>query len=388
MKGKNLIVISIILASTLGGTALAKGGNVEECKYESGKNYLMENYVEEKHSYKFPNKYQNEFEKITFDAEVIVENVRELKSFYKCNAKPQRINRDKALKKFLGKENIKKVYESEEDVKGETTSVSYEGENGNTISFGNIPSSCNYRKNGLSKYLLNSFRLQSKDSRYNADKFSLDKEFEFSTREEAFNKIRKTLTDIGIEIGSNYKAYSLDYKTMRDEEYVMDVNGNEDRSKYKPSWTEEDNAYYFVINQDYEKLPTYHPYFNVFKSKEESNAPIQVVYSKNGIEYLEIENVVDFSSKNSEVEILPFENIIESINNKAFLNEDDRTFKVTKMELEYMVDTYNGRKDGIYKVRPIWMADVEEVNKEYKCEFPIIIDAATGEIIENYCENF
>lgn len=388
MKGKNLIVISIILASTLGGTALAKGGNVEECKYESGKNYLMENYVEEKHSYKFPNKYQNEFEKITFDAEVIVENVRELKSFYKCNAKPQRINRDKALKKFLGKENIKKVYESEEDVKGETTSVSYEGENGNTISFGNIPSSCNYRKNGLSKYLLNSFRLQSKDSRYNADKFSLDKEFEFSTREEAFNKIRKTLTDIGIEIGSNYKAYSLDYKTMRDEEYVMDVNGNEDRSKYKPSWTEEDNAYYFVINQDYEKLPTYHPYFNVFKSKEESNAPIQVVYSKNGIEYLEIENVVDFSSKNSEVEILPFENIIESINNKAFLNEDDRTFKVTKMELEYMVDTYNGRKDGIYKVRPIWMADVEEVNKEYKCEFPIIIDAATGEIIDNYCENF
>ena len=388
MKGKNLIVISIILASTLGGTALAKGGNVEECKYESGKNYLMENYVEEKHSYKFPNKYQNEFEKITFDAEVIVENVRELKSFYKCNAKPQRINRDKALKKFLGKENIKKVYESEEDVKGETTSVSYEGENGNTISFGNIPSSCNYRKNGLSKYLLNSFRLQSKDSRYNADKFSLDKEFEFSTREEAFNKIRKTLTDIGIEIGSNYKAYSLDYKTMRDEEYVMDVNGNEDRSKYKPSWTEEDNAYYFVINQDYEKLPTYHPYFNVFKSKEESNAPIQVVYSKNGIEYLEIENAVDFSSKNSEVEILPFENIIESINNKAFLNEDDRTFKVTKMELEYMVDTYNGRKDGIYKVRPIWMADVEEVNKEYKCEFPIIIDAATGEIIDNYCENF
>ena len=388
MKGKNLIVISIILASTLGGTALAKGGNVEECKYESGKNYLMENYVEEKHSYKFPNKYQNEFEKITFDAEVIVENVRELKSFYKCNAKPQRINRDKALKKFLGKENIKKVYESEEDVKGETTSVSYEGENGNTISFGNIPSSCNYRKNGLSKYLLNSFRLQSKDSRYNADKFSLDKEFEFSTREEAFNKIRKTLTDIGIEIGSNYKAYSLDYKTMRDEEYVMDVNGNEDRSKYKPSWTEEDNAYYFVINQDYEKLPTYHPYFNVFKSKEESNAPIQVVYSKNGIEYLEIENAVNFSSKNSEVEVLPFENIIESINNKAFLNEDDRTFKVTKMELEYMVDTYNGRKDGIYKVRPIWMADVEEVNKEYKCEFPIIIDAATGEIIENYCENF
>lgn len=388
MKGKNLIVISIILASTLGGTALAKDGNVEECKYESGKNYLMENYVEEKHSYKFPNKYQNEFEKITFDAEVIVENVRELKSFYKCNAKPQRINRDKALKKFLGKENIKKVYESEEDVKGETTSVSYEGENGNTISFGNIPSSCNYRKNGLSKYLLNSFRLQSKDSRYNADKFSLDKEFEFSTREEAFNKIRKTLTDIGIEIGSNYKAYSLDYKTMRDEEYVMDVNGNEDRSKYKPSWTEEDNAYYFVINQDYEKLPTYHPYFNVFKSKEESNAPIQVVYSKNGIEYLEIENAVDFSSKNSEVEILPFENIIESINNKAFLNEDDRTFKVTKMELEYMVDTYNGRKDGIYKVRPIWMADVEEVNKKYKCEFPIIIDAATGEIIDNYCENF
>ena len=388
MKGKNLIVISIILASTLGGTALAKGGNVEECKYESGKNYLMENYVEEKHSYKFPNKYQNEFEKITFDAEVIVENVGELKSFYKCNAKPQRINRDKALKKFLGKENIKKVYESEEDVKGETTSVSYEGENGNTISFGNIPSSCNYRKNGLSKYLLNAFRLQSKDSRYNADKFSLDKEFEFSTREEAFNKIRKTLTDIGIEIGSNYKAYSLDYKTMRDEEYVMDVNGNEDRSKYKPSWTEEDNAYYFVINQDYEKLPTYHPYFNVFKSKEESNAPIQVVYSKNGIEYLEIENVVDFSSKNSEVEILPFENIIESINNKAFLNEDDRTFKVTKMELEYMVDTYNGRKDGIYKVKPIWMADVEEVNKEYKCEFPIIIDAATGEIIDNYCENF
>lgn len=388
MKGKNLIVISIILASTLGGTALAKGGNVEQCKYESGKNYLMRNYVEEKHSYKFPNKYQNEFEKITFDAEVIVENVGELKSFYKCNAKPQRINRDKALKKFLGKENIKKVYESEEDVKGETTSVSYEGENGNTISFGNIPSSCNYRKNGLSKYLLNAFRLQSKDSRYNADKFSLDKEFEFSTREEAFNKIKKTLTDIGIEMGSNYKAYSLDYKTMRDEEYVMDVNGNEDRSKYKPSWTEEDNAYYFVINQDYEKLPTYHPYFNVFKSKEESNAPIQVIYSKNGIEYLEIENVVDFSSKNSEVEILPFENIIESINNKAFLNEDDRTFKVTKMELEYMVDTYNGRKDGIYKVKPIWMADVEEVNKEYKCEFPIIIDAATGEIIDNYCENF
>ena len=85
-------------------------------------------------------------------------------------------------------------------------------------------------------YVSNAFRLQQGYSDYNADKYELDKDFEFASRQEAFENISQVLATMGIDIEEQYKCYVLEHSMLQSEEYAMDINGNADQSGYKDSW--------------------------------------------------------------------------------------------------------------------------------------------------------
>ncbi len=78
---------------------------------------------------------------------------------------------------------------------------------------------------------------------------------EFASRQEAFENIRRALETMGIRIGEHYQCYVLEHAVLQSEESAMDINGNLDQANYKGSWTQDDDSYYFVINQNYGDTP-------------------------------------------------------------------------------------------------------------------------------------
>ena len=72
---------------------------------------------------------------------------------------------------------------------------------------------------------------------------------------------------------------------LQEQEKVIDVNGNEDASQKKGSWTEEDDCYYCLLSQTWNGIKVVSGQ-NRGEGTDEEN--IKVVYGKNGIRSLEI----------------------------------------------------------------------------------------------------
>lgn len=218
----------------------------------------------------------------------------------------------------------------------------------------------------------------------NLSSYSQEVNFSFATHEEALEDITEILGQMGIELGEiEYQVYALDYQMLQQEEYAMDMDGNEDTSVYKDTWSEEDNCYYFFIRQKVEDLPEYHPYSDLFKNPIEENAPIKVVYSKNGIESLEIERLYDFTVNEDEIiELLPFEEVTEAVSYKYNQLLTGAQYVVTDATLYYM--TENGG-NGSYQMFPVWIFNVEERiesnGETTSSSLLVFVNACTGEEI-------
>ena len=225
-------------------------------------------------------------------------------------------------------------------------------------------------------YVSNAFRLQQGYSDYNADKYELDKDFGFASRQQAFEDVRQSLQIMGIDVENEYKCYVLEHSILQSEEYVMDMNGNVDQSNYKGSWTQDDDSYYFVINQKYGDTPAYHVFYDNFPLIADENAPIQVLYNKNGIQFLQLEKVFSFSEQEGIYDLKPFEEIVEVIENKYGMLLDGSTYSVNQATLYYME---NETSDGQYAVSPVWIFNI--VDNEDGKALQDVVNAQTGEEI-------
>ena len=201
-------------------------------------------------------------------------------------------------------------------------------------------------------YVSNAFRLQQEYSDYNADQYELDQDLGFASRQEAFENIRQALQTMGIEMEEEYQCYVLEHSMLQSEEYVMDMNGNVDRTGYKDSWTQDDDSYYFVINQKYDDTPAYHVFYDNFPLSADENAPIQVLYNKDGIQFLQLEKVFSFTKQESNYDLKPFEEIAEVIEAKYGMLSDGSTVCVNQATLYYMENKVG---DGQYEVIPVWI---------------------------------
>lgn len=313
-----------------------------------------------------PERYDKEAENVSFKTDINVsENVRE-NGLRKLSATVQKPDPAKVFDCLMGDTEIRAKNEEENN-------YWYEGINNEILTINNT--SIGFSTN-FYVYVSNAFRLQQGYSDYNADKYELDKDLEFASRQEAFENIRQALETMGIDIEEQYKCYVLEHSMLQSEEYAMDINGNIDQTGYKDSWTQDDDSYYFAINQKYDDTPAYHVFYDNFPLAADENAPIQVLYNKDGIQFLQLEKVFAFTEQESNYDLKPFEEIAEVIATKYGMLLDGSTYSVNQATLYYMENKMNDKQ---YEVIPVWIFNTED--KETGKTLQDIVNAETGKEI-------
>ena len=313
-----------------------------------------------------PDRYDKEADNVSFKTDVIVSaNVRE-NGLRKLSATVQKPDPVKVFDCLMGDTEIREKNEEENN-------YWYEGVNNEILTINNT--SIGFSTNFYA-YVSNAFRLQQGYSDYNADKYELDKDLEFASRQEAFENIRQAMETMGIGIEEQYKCYVLEHSMLQSEEYAMDINGNVDQASYKGSWTQDDDAYYFVINQKYSDTPAYHVFYDSFPLAADENAPVQVLYNKDGIQFLQLEKVFTFTEQENNYDLKPFEEIAQVIETKYGMLLDGSTYTVNQAMLYYMENKISEEK---YEVVPVWIFNT--VDSETGKTLQDIVNAQTGEEI-------
>lgn len=350
MRIKNIAVLTALLCLGCVGCGkefpkdneiISEKNSITESKIFSADNSDINNNGK---IYEFPQEYKNENDNVKFNTDVIVSEEIIQNGMGVISTSLQKIDAEKAYETLMGSTKIQNKGEND-------TQLWYEGVNNEILTI--TPYSLGYSTEFF-VYVSNAFRLQQGYSDYNAYKYSTEAELNFASRKEAFESIKKTLRNLGIDIDEDaqYSCFTLDHKTMQEEEYVMDIDGNVAKEYYKDAWTEDDDSYYFIINQEYKGTPTYHVFYEAFPLEADENAPIQAVYNKNGIQFLQIEKVFKFSNDNGLYDLKSFSEIAKVLQNKYGMLLGNSTYEVTSAELYYME---NKTLENQYEILPVWI---------------------------------
>ncbi len=312
----------------------------------------------------FPEKLNMEIERVSFDAEVIAHSSANKKSkSYEVTVR--KFDKEKVKEKLLSNiEVAETINYGDED--------SYQGTKEEYLSVS--PTRIYFYKN-LYLYVNNAFSLFEDDR--NAESYK-DTDFDFASRDAAKESILKELDSLGAGLGSDYfiNMYSLDYETMKENEKVLDIDGEPDKSAYKPEWSSKDNCYYLCIRQSVNGIPVGYKYADADEKINEYNAPIQLLYSSSGIEFLSIDRMFDFSDKNEEVVLADMDKVSACIAKKYNDILNEAKYSVSKLELHYICVKESETK---YTVRPAWVVTMSEIGDD--TPFQMIIDAQTAEEI-------
>ncbi len=312
----------------------------------------------------FPEKLNMEIDRVKFDAEVLAHSSTNMRSkSYEVTVR--KFDKEKFKERFLNNIEVAQTGSNGdsdyyEGIKEEHLSVS--------------PTRIFFYKN-LYLYVNNAFSLYEDDR--NAELYMKDIDFNFASRDEAKESILKEFDSLGAGLGSEYflNMYSLDYETMKENEEVFDMNDEIDKSAYKPNWSSKDNCYYLCIRQSVNGIPVGYKYSDADADINECNAPIQLLYSSSGIEFLNIDRMFDFSDKNEDIVLADMDKVSDCIAKKYndILNESK--YSVNKLELHYICIKEGESK---YIVHPAWVATMNEIG-ETTHNFQMIIDAQTAE---------
>lgn len=264
--------------------------------------------------------------------------------------------------------------------------LQYSGKNGDVL---NINTSGFYMMSDFREYLSYCFYLSTKDAEYNADKYSQTTDFDFMSRQEAVDKVIEKLEKCGVTMEAyDYTIYCLDYETLKNEEHVIDQNGDAPKSKWKDSWTEDDNCYYICIRPLFNDIPEYHLMDGVYMRYEDYCSPIQAVVSKDGIRYIDVDYIMQYENTGKLENMLGPQQIIDKvIENKYYVDSawEKQEYTLSKMNLCYFSNIGGGK---ILNTIPVYQCYIEEKywdGTEWGTRVnQLIIDARTGEEVEVY----
>jgi hypothetical protein len=307
----------------------------------------------------FPLIYESaENPKITFNTKLYLNDQVDVNILNKCYAVQQLVDKESVLE-LLFKEKIKEeMIDYIEDDEGNKEDIYYyTGTNGGSITIG---SGQIFLNTPFFDNISNCFDMYE-DEYYNADQYSLDVDLPFMKYEDAISDIEDTLSKIGLDVDLSYKCYALDYETLQRNEVVYNHDGDKDVEAYKESWSEEDNCYYFVISQEYKHIPIYDPLAGIYKRAGDYIAPIKVLYSKNGIEMLEINKVFKFEEDETQIELVEFSDIANTVEEKYGMLLTDPDYVVTDATLYYMPQDLKNKK---YNLIPVWIINVNEASSD------------------------
>ena len=319
----------------------------------------------------FPSQIQEENGKVIFNTPVVLAEGADLSKLTVNSVSYKTINKDTVYNQLF---------------QGVQTVRSQKYDSGKTESYGgNKEETLLIMKGGINFFsdkarpVLRSFHSDRQSERYNVDKYSTNADFDFSTRTQALNQIISELAQFGIDLEDNYeyRCYSLDYKTMESEEYAIDRDGVELKSTYKKDWNIDDNCYYFCIWQTCDNLPVVYSCYSDIKGDD---APIHVIYSKRGIEFLTTQMTLNFTPGSSAVPFASLDKVKDCIANRFNPIITDEMYTVEQMELIYMAQL---DRENNYSVSPVWLVDLvsTESNGSNPYWFQIKIDAQTAKEI-------
>ena len=310
----------------------------------------------------FPKRLDMEIEHVKFDAEVIAHSSENMKA-KSYEATLRTFDKEKLKEKFFSS------IEEPETISNDDPDSYY----GKKDEFLAVYPTGIFFYTDFYKYVNHTFSLFEDDR--NVEKYMKDTDFDFASRDEAKEIVIKELDSLGAGLGSEYfiNMYSLDYETMKENEKVLDMDGEPDKSAYKPDWSSKDNCYYLCIRQSVNGIPVGYKYADADENINEYNAPIQLLYSSSGIEFINIDRMFDFSDKNEEVVLADMDKVSDCIAKKYndILNESKYT--VNKLELHYICVKESETK---YTVRPAWVATMSVPGET--AQFQMIIDAQTA----------
>jgi len=115
-----------------------------------------------------------------------------------------------------------------------------------------------YIKSPEMDYVDNCVRVDSIESENNLKDLDEQNTLDFMTRDEAEKEVEGLLEDMGFSVqGNTYRVFGLDVDILKEQEIVIDVDGNEIEEEKNPQWSKEQEGYYFFGHQTFQGLPVY-----------------------------------------------------------------------------------------------------------------------------------
>jgi hypothetical protein len=218
-------------------------------------------------------------------------------------------------------------------------------------------------------------------SYYTADRFSIRETPDDFSKLAGKDEIEKLLLDLKIKNADLFKCYVLDYQTLQENEQHIAPDGTDRTDRYKTGWSEADNSNYWLGIERWQGIPVFCPSF--YGGMNDTWAPIQVLYTKDGIEEVQVLYSFEFIQSNKKIMLKSFDTIADvMIKNYSMLLTDNKHL-VTKAELFFMVDT--NQMDVLFSIVPVWVLTVHEYAEGKKArykEYNELINAETAKILE------
>ncbi|MEH2945734.1 hypothetical protein [Sporofaciens sp. JLR.KK001] len=325
-------------------------------------------------SIQIPETYERTEENVYFKADIICPDEIRKGSVKIPKISLQLINEEKVIDEIyknisIDKDEVKE-YPGDD---GEVLKVRYltgpEIQSLSVYSFGADYTTAFYRD-----YIGHSFDLEGREGHY-----STEAQLSFMSTDSARSEIEGMFDRMEVSLGEDpfFKHYALDYQTLAAQEYVMDMDGNIDRSQYKPEWTMEDEGYYFCIWQTYNGIKVHTPYSDMIKKYADFNAPVQVMISANGLEYLSLGRTFLIDPKESTEKLASLDAVADVVIKKYSMILTDATYTIDRMELcYYPVED----SEGNYELKCVWIMDItEEPTLTATGRFQLMVDAVSGE---------
>ena len=380
MKKKNLFWILCVVVAFLGFGLFSQkyalfDSQTEEMRQKSDSENQNKKMAADKDKAQsettddFPSVFKKREGKVTFDAEIEKPDNLKRSSLKKYDISFQRYDFKKAYEQFFSKQ---KLLQKTEDFSKKTDKVAfYEAANGANLTL-NEDSAMLILP--FSMYINRCFDLNTDSS-----KFPVNQSFDFMSGEEAAARLKQSLDTIGFYLGQEYycKWYQLSHDKLKENEYAIDQDGNIDKSRYKPSWSKKDDCYYLIIYQTCQGVKIHTYYDNYMVMMRDATAPVQAIYSKEGIQYLDFTKSFELKQGQGSYHLKSWYEIADMLLEKYNQILGESYYEFYKVQFVFLTQEKNGQ----FQLRPVWIIDGVEKEEgiEEESRFQIAIDGETGE---------
>lgn len=294
----------------------------------------------------FPLKYVRKNEAIEFNADIVIEN----DSLYESTATKMEFNKDVFIP-VMFENNVTNISVN-------TDGTNYIHANGNTMYIeGNYLS---YNSNSeKEKNIMKKFSLYTE--RYTGNQYELiEKSDELSAITDK-NDIEQLFDSLGINNSNLYKTYVVDGQ--------------------KTYGNKSNDARYWIGCEMCQGLPVFCSSF--YAGIIDAWAPMQILYTENGIEKLQILYYFNFEKSAERIVLKTFDEIADALVRKYSMLLTDNKHIVTKAELSFWIDV--NQDDTVYKMVPVWVFTMREYSKKSDkgyLEYQELVKATTAELLE------